>query len=87
MERRTIYYMTVEISYIKNKTSYKKQTWIVSKQATLADIMEKDKRTMKMLEDLVYNKSSRAVKRVVIDKILTKLPLGKENKSAMHEAR
>jgi|13_taG_2_1085334.scaffolds.fasta_scaffold172057_2 predicted transcriptional regulator len=79
--------MTVEISYVKNKTSYKKQTWIVSKQATLADIMEKDKRTMKMLEDLVYKKGSRTVKKVVIDKILTKLSLGKENKSAMYEAR
>jgi len=87
VERRTIYYMTVEISYVKNKTSYKKQTWIVSKQATLADIMEKDKRTMKMLEDLVYKKGSRTVKKVVIDKILTKLSLGKENKSAMYEAR
>jgi hypothetical protein len=79
--------MTVEISYVKNKTSYKKQTWIVSKQATLADIMEKDKRTMKMLEDLVYKKGSRTVKKVVINKILTKLSLGKENKSAMYEAR
>lgn len=79
--------MTVKISYVKNKRSYKKETWIVSKQPTLADIMEKDKRTMKMLEDLVYKKGSRTVKKVVIEKILTKLSLGKENKSAMYEAR
>jgi len=67
---RPIYYMTAEVTIIKNKRPQTKIVWIVSDYKTPKDIMNKDKKTMSRLERELFTAKSKN-KTFIIDSIST----------------
>jgi len=78
-----IYYMIVQLSYKKNRSTFNAKEWVVSIYDTPGGIMNNDKKTMRNLERRLYGKKYKSQKQIIIKKILEKTPLTRQNRQAL----
>jgi len=77
-ESPMIYYMIVQLSYKKNRSTFSAKEWVVSIHDTPGGIMNNDKKMMRMLEERLYGKKYKSKKQIMIKKILEKKLLMKK---------
>jgi hypothetical protein len=78
-----IYYMIVQLSYKKNRSTFNAKEWVVSIYDTPGGIMNNDKKMMRNLERRLYGKKYKSQKQIIIKKILEKTPLTRQNRQAL----
>lgn len=80
-----IYYMIVKLSYKKGKSITNSEQWIVTSYETVGEIMNRDRKTMKSLENRLYGKTYKSQKHIMIKEILSKTPLTRMTDSGLKD--
>jgi len=79
--RLPIYYLEVQVSYLKRKHWTPVDTWVVTTIDNLNSIVREDSKTRDRLFQMIYGKGYKSQKAVRLDKIYSKKQVGYVNKS------
>lgn len=79
--RLPIYYLEVQVSYLKRKHWTPVDTWVVTTIDNLNSIVREDSKTRDRLFQMIYGRGYKSQKAVRIDKIYSKKEVGFADKS------
>lgn len=77
--KQPIYYLTVRLTYKRNKRDITTEAWVITRHLDPVDIMLYDDKTMQRLRRELYGKRKVKEKPISIEKVLDVTVLGREN--------
>ena len=79
-DAQTIWYLEVEVKYLKKNVYFFKDTWSISRYDNIRDITRCDYKTFHGFAGLhsrIYGSAYKSQREIIITKIKSKIPIGK----------